>query len=824
MECRKSPNQKALGKNQPMDEQEQAVIREFLAESRENLTRLDQELVEWEKQPEDAARLASIFRTIHTIKGTCGFLGFSLLEKIAHQAETLLSQLRDGQRQLNRSLVSLILETVDAVCSVLASIESAGDEGPNHFEDLVESLRFASQSPECSTPSSYACATGPVKSTLPLPAAAGENASPRHDAARVSTLSDASIRVGLGSLDKLMDLVGELVLTRNRILQCNAEREDSVLHAVCQRLNLITAELQEAAMKMRMQPIGTVWKKLPRVVRDLAISLDKEIRLEVDGAETELDRSILEAIKDPLVHLLRNACDHGIEPPERRLRAGKPPQGRISLRACHEGGQVIIAMADDGAGIDIEQVKKTAVEKGLLRAEEALKLTEREAFNLIFQPGFSTAQAISQLSGRGVGMDVVKSNIEQVGGVVSLFSRPGQGSIFRLKIPLTLAIIPGLVVTSANQRFVIPQASLVRLIRLEAGSCRKRIEYIHRTPVYRRHGKLLPVLYLNQVLGLRSAAIAGVVNLVVLQAEGRQFGLIVDAIHDTQEIVVKPLGKQLKTIAVYAGATIMGDGSVALILDVLGIARSSRVLAERRGKPRSPAAQDAPTAIEERLLLFRAGSFERLALPLSLVTRLEEFPLASFEHAGGSAAVQYRDAILPLIPLRAVLEPGVVCNGPAGDAAQVIVLKDGQRSIGLVVDQILDVAADAVTIRHKGARSGILGSVVVGRRVADLLDLSYVLHTAASDWVQDNTSPPPAAGRRLVLVADWNMPEINELELLQRLRQDPHLASLAVVMVTSETEVQQMSIALQAGANEYIMKPFTKEMLLEKLQLAGIHP
>jgi two-component system chemotaxis sensor kinase CheA len=565
-------------------------------------------------------------------------------------------------------------------------------------------------------------------------------------------VADANIRVGVGLLDKLMDLVGELVLTRNQILQFNTEREDAALNATSQRLNLITTELQEGVMKTRMQPIGVVWKNLPRVVRDMAVALGKQIQLDMEGEETELDRTIIEAIKDPLVHLVRNSCDHGIEPPEARSRAGKPPQGRLSLRAYHEGGQVNIEIADDGAGIDVSRVKQKAIEKGLLRPEQAEKLSDREALNLIFLPGFSMAQTVTNLSGRGVGMDVVKSHIEKIGGIVDVFSRPGEGATVKLKIPLTLAIIPGLVITSGGERFVIPQVSLLELIRLEGDSSDKRIELVHGTPVYRRRGSLLPVAYLNQVLGLKSAERAEAVSMVVLQAEDRQFGLVVDGINDTQEIVVKPLSKQLKGLTVYAGATIMGDGRVALILDVLGIGQSSGVLAESRERARAATEQKTQSGIEQqRLLLFRAGSFERLAVPLSLVARLEEFPQSSIEHAGGSQVVQYRNRILRLVPLRAVLESGAPDDGRAADPVQVVVFNDGDRSVGLIVDQILDVADEAVTVRQQSGRKGLLGSAVVGKRVTDFLDLNHVIHAAAEDWFQG--AGGAATGKR-VLVAE----------------------------------------------------------------------
>ena len=738
--------------------EDQEVIREFLVESHENLSRLDQDLVELEKHPKDAALLASIFRTIHTIKGTCGFFAFSTLEKISHQAESLLSQLRDGQRELEPSLVSLILETVDATRRVLASIEACGEEGPEKFEELTDRLRLAAQgnvavekrtmtdAPPAPTERDRdeASPSEPVSEAKP-------DARCDEEAAKSSAVADANIRVGVVLLDKLMDLVGELVLTRNQILQFNTQREDAELNATSQRLNLITTELQEGVMKTRMQPIGMVWNKLPRVVRDIALALGKQVRLEMDGAETELDRTIIEAIKDPLVHLVRNSCDHGIEPPEVRQHAGKSPQGKLTLRAYHEGGQVNIEIGDDGAGVDVTLVKQRAVEKGLLLPESAQKLSDREALNLLFEPGFSTAQTITNVSGRGVGMDVVKSNIEKIGGIVDISSRLGQGTTVKLKIPLTLAIIPGLVITSGEERFVIPQVSLLELIRLEGDSREKHIEYVHGTPVLRRRGALLPIAYLNDVLGLKTAAPGDVVSIVVLQAEDRQFGLVVDGINDTQEIVVKPLGKQLKGMSVYAGATIMGDGRVALILDVLGIGERSGVLSQSQEQLRGSAAQAARAGAEEQsLLLFRAGPFERIAVPLSLVARLEEFPAAQIEHAGGAQVVQYRNRILPLVQLETLL--GSHSDGEAllADPAQVIVFRDGDRSLGVVVDQILDIAEEAITVRQKTGRSGLLGSAVVGKRVADFLDLDYVFAASAAEWSQSSAS---ALGKT-VLVAD----------------------------------------------------------------------
>jgi len=778
-----------------MSAEDQEMIREFLVESDENLSRLDQDLVELEKRPRDKDLLSSIFRTIHTIKGACGFLAFTTLEKITHQAETLLSQLRDGKRELNPALVSLILETVDATRKVLASIEADGKEGPARFTDLTERLRAAAQLPSGAEPQPAPVPAPPAPAVVPAPVATAPEAPPSpvvdvapavvearqpepvvvedrrqgedrrqdedrrkdadkkdEDGTRHSAAADANIRVGVGLLDKLMDLVGELVLTRNQILQFNTEREDVALNATSQRLNLITTELQEGVMKTRMQPIGVVWNKLPRVVRDMAISLGKQIQLDMDGAETELDRTIIEAIKDPLMHLIRNSCDHGIEMPDVRVKAGKAAEGRLTLRAFHEGGQVNIEIIDDGAGIDAVRVKQKAIEKGLLRPEQVDKLSDREAYNLIFLPGFSTAQTVTNISGRGVGMDVVKSHIEKIGGIVDLFSRPGEGTTVKIRIPLTLAIIPGLVITSGGERFVIPQVSLLELIRIEADSAQKHIEHVHGTPVYRRRGSLLPIAYLNQVLGMRAANEDEAVSMVVLQVEDRQFGLVVDGINDTQEIVVKPLSKQLKGLTLYAGATIMGDGHVALILDVQGIGKSSGVFDESREPARVTEKQKAKSESErQRLLLFRAGSFERLAIPLSLVARLEEFPRSAIEHAGGGQVVQYRDRILPLVSLQEVLESCMSSESELADPVQVVVFNDGDRSIGMVVDQIVDVVEEAAKVRRKTDRKGLLGSAVVGKQVTDFLDLNAVIRASAGNWEQGVDGE--AAGRS-ILVAD----------------------------------------------------------------------
>ncbi|MGD0295560.1 MAG: chemotaxis protein CheA [Bryobacteraceae bacterium] len=701
--------------------EDQEIIREFLVESTENLARVDREMVELERQPQNTDLLASVFRTIHTIKGTCGFLGFTRLEAIAHATENILSELRSGKRELTVELTSVILDAVDAIKRILASIETGGEEGPVFEQNVLACLRGV-LGPGEEKDDEPARASEPRRSTLAADPAAGEESRQP----KSSLVSDAGLRVDVGLLDRLMDMVGELVLTRNQVLQYNAQREDATLNTVSQRLNLITTELQEGVMKTRMQPIGVVWNKLPRIVRDLATMLRKEIDLRMEGAETELDRTIIEAIKDPLVHIVRNSCDHGIEAREVRVEQGKPARGCLSLRAFHEGGQVNIEISDDGAGMDPQRLRSKAQERGLLTAEQAQRLSDRDAVNLVFLAGFSTAQTVTNISGRGVGMDVVRTSIERIGGTVDLASTPGQGTTVRVKIPLTLAIIPGLVVWAGGERFLVPQASLQELIRLEGDAARTRIEYIQHTAVCRLRDRLIPLADLNQVLGLTSRRSAEEVSILVLQAGDAPFGLIVDTISDTQEIVVKPLGQHLKGLNCYAGATIMGDGKIALILDVAGIAARAEIFAaaEEEGAADRGAQVAVSGTLTSSLLLFRAGEFRRIAMPLGAVSRLESIPRSRVERASGREVVQYRNRLLPLVPLAGMLGSRAECQEE--EQLHVVVYRAGSTDLGLVVDEITDIIQENVLSPYGSDRPGLVGSAIVGGKSTDFLDLDAV--------------------------------------------------------------------------------------------------
>ena len=753
-----------------MDEQDE-IISEFLVESQENLDRLDQDLVALEIEPGSRERLASIFRTIHTLKGTAGFLAFGTLERLAHTGENLLSRLRDGELHYTAPRATVLLEMVDAIRLMLGNIEATASEGQVDCDALIGRLstltaddapaaapesdveRSAEAQPAASAqavvPSTSAEVAKPTTSVseraAPQVAAAVPEVAPMPvappappetaaveapTAARAvaddagearGSIADASVRVDVRLLDRLMNLVGELVLARNQILQHPVLREESDTHGASQRLDLITSELQEGVMKTRMQPIGNAWAKFPRVVRDLAVTCGKQVRLETEGAETELDRTILEAIKDPLTHLVRNSVDHGIETREQRLAVGKGPTGTLTLRAYHEGGKVILEINDDGGGINTDKVKARALQRGLIAPERAAVMSEHELQNLIFLPGFSTADAVSNVSGRGVGMDVVKTNIEKISGSIDVQSRMGQGTSIKIRIPLTLAIVPALIVTCSGQRYALPQVNVLELVGLDAVQAERDIERIHNVPIYRLRGNVLPLVYLQQVLGQTDVVTTTAATIVVVQADDRQFGLVVDVVRDMQEIVVKPLGAELKSIPAYAGATIMGDGHVALIVDVPGIAQLAGLKSDARMMRMVAATQaraaDMDGADKQILLQFEARGGACFAVPLYAVARLEEIDPQCIETTAGQQVVQYRDGLLPLVRLD---QP----SGPPPALLPVIVCSEDDQHAGFVIERVLDIVEQVVELDREFHGGELLGTAVIAGRVTDLFDMA----------------------------------------------------------------------------------------------------
>jgi two-component system, chemotaxis family, sensor kinase CheA len=809
------------------------IIQEFLVESHENLDQLDRDLVSLEEDPGSRELISRIFRTIHTIKGTSGFLAFTNLEAVTHAGESLLSRLRDGTQPVTADTISTLLAMVDRVRALLSSIEENANEGDISIDDVVamvngqmaggEAGSAAAHEPadvtvEVSVPAEvpvdvHLTADVPVDADIavgqdaprPRKKAAGRKRKPEAEAAppgpderaegrrpvgellveqagaspsdvasalqrqiegderRLGTIlvdegkassgavaealqtqakrsvADSAIRVDVDLLDALMNLVGELVLVRNQLMRSSTEAHDAALTRTTQRLNLITSELQEGIMKTRMQPIDQLWSKLPRVVRDLSQMFGKQIKLHQEGKETELDRSLLEAVKDPLTHLVRNAVDHGIEAPEERAAAGKDPQGTLTLRAYHEGGHVTVEVADDGAGIDVARVAQTAVDRGLISANQVAQMSPREIMMLVFQPGFSTAKQVTNVSGRGVGMDVVKTNIERIGGAVDVDSERGFGTTWRLTIPLTLAIIQALTVECAEERYVIPQVAVHELVYIDGKNT--KIEYASGAPVYRLRGKLLPLVRLDRALALPSDGKDAGVYMVVLQADGRKFGMIVDRVLNTEEVVVKALNARFKDIGLYAGATILGDGKVALILDVASLARRSQLAVATAERERARAAGREAAAARggaQRVLVTGIGE-RRVAIPLDTVTRLEEFERSRIEQAGTRQVVQYRDEILPLVRLADLL--GAMPD-ESGETVPVVVYSERGKSAGLMVDKIIDIVEEDTTVRKDMHEDGFAGTAVIQQRVTELLDVRRAILAADPNFYAELTDDP----------------------------------------------------------------------------------
>ena len=692
------------------------LTKEFIAESQEGLDRMERCLTELETRPGDGEQLVGeIFRAVHTIKGTTGFLGFERLEKLAHAGEHLLGALREGKLAVTSDLISGLLRLMDGLRAILTLIEATGSEGTRAGDDdtaLIEELAALNVA-------SPVVAAGAGTAAIAVgPKPAGAAAAPVTMSGNAAALSDKTLRIDVEVLNRMMNLVGELVLTRNQMLQSGVEATN--FPELARRLDSVTADLRETVMQARMQPVGNLFGKFPRMVRDLAQTCGREVRIEFSGQETGLDKSLLEAIKDPLTHAVRNAVDHGIEAPAVRVMAGKPSEGCLRLRAFHQSGSVVIELADDGAGIAIERVLAKAVERGLVTPEQAEGMTEREALQLIFLPGFSTAAAVTTVSGRGVGMDVVRANVEKVGGSVELESKVGVGTTLRLRVPLTLAIVPALVVRSGGQSFALPQSALVELVYVPKRDEEKAVERMAASELYRLRERLLPVVWLDRLLGLetRDGEDRHGFYMAVLEAEGCRYGLVVDDLLAPEEIVVKPLSAVLKEIGLFSGATVLGSGMLALILDVAATAARAGV------KPVEEVIEEAEVvdhtaAAEVSLLVFEDRARERTALPLDVVERIESVSLTQIEYAGGRPLLQYRGELLTLRDDGRVLEELEAAQGRGEEVSATVLIcggagKEMQRT-GMVVRRVLDVSGG--TLLERDAASGEMELALVKEKL-----------------------------------------------------------------------------------------------------------
>jgi two-component system chemotaxis sensor kinase CheA len=737
------------------------LTREFLIESQEGLDRMERCLTDLEERPQDAALLGDIFRSVHTIKGTTGFLGFKRLEKLAHAGENLLGLLRDGKLTANAQIITGLLQLMDGLRSILKTIEADGNEGD--AEDavligLLGELQMAAFAPAArpavakaipALPTAMQPANRPSRPLEPAPAPAAARisapspAEPGPDPPRPrvpsNTAAESTLRVDVTLLNRLMNLVGELVLTRNQVLQATAA--DPSLTLLTRRLDMVTADLRESVMKARMQPVSNIFSKMPRIVRDLSQSLGRRVRLEMEGQDTELDKSLLEAIKDPLTHAVRNALDHGIESPEARQAAGKDPEGTLRLRAVQEGSHVLVEVSDDGAGIAVEKVRQKAIERGLISADRAAHLAERELLQLVFLPGFSTAAQVTNVSGRGVGMDVVRTNVERIGGKVEIDSRAGQGATLRMRIPLTLAIIPALIVRSVNQSFALPQGALSELVHIPPERAAAAIEWIEDAPLYRLRGKLLPLVFLDRLLmpsGENGSLTERDHFIAVLDADGRRFGLVVDGLADPEEIVVKPLSAVLKDIGLYSGATVLGNADLALILDPGAIALRAGVTI-RRDDECDRAAEGTAGCEEARglqyLLVEAAG--RQAAVPLADVLRIEQVPLSRIEYIGYRPVLNFEGQLLPVEDSGGVL---AAAQGNPETKVIVVVCREGKRHVGIAVSHVLDVAGGGDLFEAgTGQRTG--GVTLLKERVTEVVGLGSVAPLPPAEPVPSNWNP-----------------------------------------------------------------------------------
>ena len=853
------------------------LLREFVTETNESLDVVDVELVRFEQDPNNAKILDNIFRLVHTIKGTCGFLGLPRLEALAHAAEALMGKFRDGV-PASSDAVTLILATIDRIKDILDALEQTQREPEGSDTDLIGDLEqmimrvdgtapLPEQTVGTLTPQVLERPLLPGEDTLddlerafretavdPPAAKHGPSDATKDEAGGKS--GNQSIRVTVDMLEHLMTMVSELVLTRNQLLEIVRRHEDSEFKAPLQRLSNVTAELQEGVMKTRMQPIGNAWQKLPRIVRDLSNELGKQIHLEMQGAETELDRQVLDLIKDPLTHMVRNSADHGLESPEERRALGKPEQGHIRLAAYHEGGHIIIQIADDGRGLNTDRIKAKAVAHKLISEAEVEKLSEGQIHKFIFTPGFSTAVQITSVSGRGVGMDVVRNNIDQIGGTIDVKSVAGVGLSFTIKIPLTLAIVAALIVEAGGDHFAIPQVAVIELVRARAGSDH-RVERIRDTTVLRLRDKLVPLAGLTDLLGIDSGRPIEDGYIVVTQVGSQTFGVVVDGVFHTEEIVVKPMSSKLRHIPMFSGNTILGDGSVIMIIDPNGIAQAlgSAVTSHLTAEEAADAHADDAAAQVTSLLVFRAGSPRPMAVPLALITRLEEIDARTIELSNGRHMVQYRGQLMPLISMNDTVRV-------KGEGAQpLLVFSDGSRSMALVVDEIVDIVEDRLDIQVASDNPGVIGSAIIKGQATEIIDVGHFLPLAFEDWFRRKEQPARtrprsvllvddspffrnmltpvlqaagfgvtavgSAGEALMLlkdgrrfdvtVTDIEMPEMDGFQFAEALRADPQTADLPVIALSSAVSAEAIERGRRAGFHDFVAK-FDRQGLIASLK------
>jgi two-component system chemotaxis sensor kinase CheA len=799
------------------------LLNDFLTETTEHLEAASSQLVEFETDPSNLAIVSSIFRLVHTIKGTCGFLGLERLEALTHAAEAVVSRLRDGTRP-TPELVNLILAAVDRVRMILSEIERTSAEPPGddldligalerHLAELDDSMEVSSDLEPMEPPLPE---RGAITAKAPQASPGADGKSDPNDRQKRSE----TIRVDVSALERIMVLVSELVLTRNQLLELNRRQEDEAVKAPMQRLSALTSDLQDSVMRARMQPLSRVFARLPRLIRELAAETGKKLTLIVDGGDTELDRQLIEVIRDPLTHILRNAADHGIESPEARLIAGKPEAGTIRISASHEAGYIGVCIADDGRGLDIEKIKAKALSRGLVTATDLEQMPSEAIYRFIFLPQFSTAAAITSISGRGVGLDVVRDNVDKIGGSINVTSSFGKGTSFNLKIPLTLAIAPALIVEAGLHKFALPQQSVVEAIGFGEGSAH-RVECVQNRLVLRLRDQVLPLADLRDIFKFSQGPTqVESANLAVIIRFGSQsFGILVDSVADVQEIVVKPLGASLAHLHVFSGHTILGDGSVVLILDPLGIAKTLGLTQALELGVQNLPERFIPPREKTRLILFRSGEGAMKAVPLSLISRIESAASDALAVSDGLMVMQHRGFLMPVLRIEGTVSAETTRDRP------VLVLGIGGESVGLLVDEIVDIVEDFLDIEIASGTPGTIGSARVSEMVVEIIDISHFVKVARPDalargivtrfsvllvddrlFFRDMLSPIlTAAGYRVTtansardalfllskgaqfhaIVTDTDMPEMDGYTLAREIKRHERNASIPIIALAT---------------------------------------
>ncbi len=825
------------------------LLNDFLAETADHLEQVGSQIVHFEQNPSDASAIANIFRLVHTIKGTCGFLELSRLEAVAHAAENLIGLVRD-RGYADTAHVSLILTSIDRIRSILDGIVTDGAEPVGNDEELIAALEDYA---EGKTPPDLPVAAAPV---TPAPAPSSHvrekiRAEDKVETSNGLAREPSTIRVALGTIERIMRLVSELVLTRNQLLELARTLPHDEFAAPLQRLSGVTSDLQDGVMRARMQPIERLFGPLPRMIRDLAHDLGKKAELVLEGSDTELDRQMIDHLRDPITHIIRNCIDHGIETPQDRIAAGKSDYGTINISASHEAGHITLRIADDGRGLDVERIREKALALDLATADDLAHMGNEELCRFIFSPGFSTAKNVTNVSGRGVGMDVVRENIEAIGGGVTLSTARGRGTTFILKVPLTLAIAPALIFEVEGQRFAIAQHAVVEAVTCGQGG-QSFLQNAQGAPMLALRENLLPVADMRSIFGFVPAGTDTQRLAIVVRTGITSFALTVDNVADVQEIVVKPLNGALSQLGLYAGSTILGDGSVVLIVNPAGLA--SRIGLENSNQLRvDTAPQDLPPEKKAtNLILFRAGSGALKALPLSLISRIESVKNKDISTSDGQWVVMHRDALMPVIDL---CETGF--DRSARDQWPVLVVGVGGEPMGLLVSEIVDIVESFLDIEIAGITPAVIGSTTIRGEAAEVLDLAHYMKAARPGaferghakrfrvmlvddklFFRDLLAPVvSAAGYEVttfasaaeglsafkrgfgfdVVVTDVDMPDMDGYSFARLLAENPRTKNIPVVALDAHAGSAVIDAARQAGMRNVIGK-FDRQGLLTELR------